>query len=105
WNKQLVFPLLRTLPNDTRGSLKTMVPGSILDSVRINGRPCTEKLLSFYLDGYIAAESSAPGDIRISRRAFPSTGQAAWIETYRFTNQGTAPVTVHIPAAERDIQT
>jgi hypothetical protein len=105
WNKQLVFPLLRTLPNDTRGSLKTMVPGSILDSVRINGRPCTEKLLSFYLDGYIAAESTAPGGIRISRRAFPSTGQAAWIETYRFTNQGTAPVTVHIPAAERDIQT
>ncbi len=105
WKKQLVFPLLRTLPNDTRGSLKTTVTGNMLDVVRINGQALTAKLQSFYLDGYITTTGNANGDLLISHRAFPSTGEAAWVETFRFTNNSNTPLALHIPAAEQSRQT
>ncbi|MRG47548.1 hypothetical protein GFS24_20670 [Chitinophaga sp. SYP-B3965] len=95
--QKLVFPMLRTIPNDTRGSLIRTFDQHIMDSVKVNGAYVHEIPKSFYIKGYLQSESSAAAGLSIQRQVFPSTEKAAYIEKYTLSNTGRDPLSVNIP--------
>ncbi len=103
--RKLVFPMLRTIPNDTRGSLIRSFEQHIIDSVKVDGAYLHEAPQSFYIKGYLQSESSAGNGISITRQIFPSTEKAAYIEKYRLSNNGKKPVMVHIPMQDTSLVT
>ncbi|HVW60227.1 MAG TPA: hypothetical protein VHC48_09340 [Puia sp.] len=51
WRRQLVFPLLRTLPNNTHASLRHSFDEGIVDSITADGQPLKETPLEFSTHG------------------------------------------------------
>lgn len=71
--RHVVWPTLRTIPNNTHASYQQdisdeLIPAPMLDGVRV-----TEKAKRFTLDGVVTAESvSEDGGLEIKRVCFPS---------------------------------
>ncbi len=103
--QKLVFPMLRTIPNDTRGSLIRTFDQHIMDSVKVNGAYVKEIPQSFYINGYLQSESSTKEGMGIERQVFPSTEKAAYIEKYTLSNTGKKPLTLSIPMQDKDLIT
>lgn len=103
--QKLVFPMLRTIPNDTRGSLIRTFDQHIMDSVKVNGTYVQEVPQSFYIKGYLQSESTTDKNLFIKRQAFPSTEKAAYIEKYTLSNKGRTSLSVHIPMLDKNTQT
>lgn len=81
-----VFPSLRILPNDTRGSLTYAFPEVKL---RVNGkREQTEKM---NFNGILKFTSAADG-VEITRRFIPGNSKLALIEEIRISTNGSAEV-------------
>lgn len=104
WSRKLVFPMLRMLPNDTRGSLVCELDRNVIDSVKINGKVYPEQPTAFYINGLLRTTSLA-GPLRVCRTAFPSTDKCALIEQYQLTNTSREAVFVEIPGIDEDIVT
>ncbi|MGJ7032848.1 hypothetical protein [Niabella hirudinis] len=104
-NRKLVFPMLRTIPNDTRGNLIREFNGNITDSITIDGNHITETPRSFLIHGFLQTTSILTKDIVLERTLFPSTDHAAYLESYIIRNQGPAPVSVNIPLIDSNIVT
>ncbi|SDE33422.1 glucosidase family protein [Niabella drilacis] len=104
-SRKLVFPMLRTIPNDTRGNLVREFSGNITDSITINGKRVTETPRSFLIHGYLQTTGTLSKDILLERTLFPSTDHAAYVESYIIRNQGPAPVSVNIPLIDSNIVT
>jgi hypothetical protein len=61
-NKSMVWPLLRTIPNNTHASLMRRFDWNPLDMVTVNGRTITdEKVDNIRLKGMLTVESSYNG--------------------------------------------
>jgi len=103
--QKLVFPMLRTIPNDTRGSLIRTFERHIMDSVQVNGAYVKEVPQSFYIKGYLQSESLTAEGMAIKRQVFPSTEKAAYIEQYTLFNTGKKPLSLHIPMQDKNIIT
>lgn len=103
--QKLVFPMLRTIPNDTRGSLIRTFDQHIMDSVKVNGVYVQEMPQSFYIKGYLQSESTTKSDLFIKRQMFPSTEKAAYIEKYTLSNTGKKPLSLNIPMQDKNIVT
>ena len=92
-NKSMVWPLLRTIPNNTHASLMRRYNWDVLDMVNINGRSLTSELVeSIELKGILKVTSNYDegrrGQWRIIREYFPSTDQPALVESYQIINTG-----------------
>lgn len=77
-NKSMVWPLLRTIPNNTHASLMRRYDWNPLSSVTINGRSLDgEKVLSIRIKGDLTVESrfdhGSFGTCQLTRQYFPST--------------------------------
>src|SRR5258708_13238676 len=48
--RKLVFPMLRIIPNNTRGSLIRNIDENIIDSIRVEGQYLQERPTSFYMN-------------------------------------------------------
>lgn len=98
-NKSLVWPMLRTIPNDTHGSLIRSYDWNPLDAITINGRALeAEKLKSISLKGILAVECTYNnGQIKLLREYFPSVDQPSLIETYNIVNVGNKDISIEIP--------
>src|SRR5690606_38873066 len=94
---QLIFPMLRTIPNDTRGSLQWLVDKQEDSLVYINNKPVNETLTSVSLNGILNITSSVMKGVELTHNVFPSVEKAALIDACRISNNGTATITVHIP--------
>ncbi|ETZ23200.1 hypothetical protein [Pedobacter sp. V48] len=97
--RKLVFPMLRIIPNDTRGSLirdfdQTIPPASI------KGKAIAEQPGAISFNGAIKVRS-AMGMVSLSRALFPSVDKPAFIEQCTFKNNGTKPVEITIPELDR----
>ena len=103
--RKLVFPMLRTIPNDTRGSLTQLFESNIIDSVKVEGEYCREAPVSFYINGYLQSESDVSQRLKVTRQLFPSTEKAACIEQYTLLNTGGNAVRIHIPEYNKNIVT
>jgi hypothetical protein len=103
--RRLVFPMLRTLPNNTRGSLQDSFDANIIDSITADGRPLKERPVAFNINGYLRSVSSTNTTIRVERCIYPSVDKAACLEKYLLTNTGTKPISLHVPQQDRNIVT
>ena len=101
-NKSMVWPLLRTIPNNTHASLMRRYGWDVLDMVSINGRALTaEQVESIQLKGMLRVTSNYDegrrGQWKIIREYFPSTEQPALVESYQITNTGTKELAIELP--------
>lgn len=109
--RSFVWPMLRTIPNNTHASLMRRFGWNPLhDMVIVNSRRITEeKVKHISLDGTMTVESEFEtfrnGKIKITRNLFPSTTKAAYCEKYTIQNIGESPISIEIPDAESVIKT
>lgn len=105
-NRSLVWPMLRTIPNNTHASLMRRFAWDIPGMIEVNGRSITnEKVKEITLNGTMEVYSQFDNGIELKRILFPSTTQAMTCEKYILTNKGNNPLSVEIPSARSIIQT
>lgn len=101
-NKSMVWPMLRTVPNNTHASLMRRYDWNPLDAVTVNGRSLTgEKTVAVSIREALNTESRFAdrryGSLTLRRCFFPSRELPALIERYTLVNTGNEPVSVEIP--------
>ena len=104
-DRQLVWPMLRTVPNNTHASLSRIISIDLIGKVNINGRPLKgEKVTEISLNGMMSIKSFADG-IDIERLLFPSTEHPAFYESCKITNLQEKPISVEIPDYQEEYTT
>lgn len=99
--RKIVWPMLRTIPNDTHASLIHDFALEISPVVKINGRHIkNEKLTTVNFNGVLTLSSHVGQNVTLSRVLSPSTTKPLLVEQLRFVNNGDA--TVKINAGELD---
>ncbi len=104
-SRSLVFPMLRTIPNDTHASLMLPVDEDITKMLRIDGKKFRLKTNSITLNGLMTVDGSyektysdgSQATLDISRTIFPTMDYPAMIELYTAYNNGNRPVNLLIP--------
>lgn len=84
--KKLVFPMLRTIPNDTHASLIYTFASEAEPVIKINSRPVAEETNRFSIRGILTASGTLNKNIKITREFFPSTDKPLAIEKYTIEN-------------------
>lgn len=84
--KRLVFPMLRTIPNNTHASLTQNYNGDEQPKIIVNGTLAKEFPESFNLKGILSVKSTTNTGITIERTIFPSKDKAALIEILNIHN-------------------
>lgn len=106
-SKRLVFPMLRTIPNNTHASLRQDFDGSEQPRIIVDGTTVKEFPLSFNLKGILKVKSMTNKDVSIERTLFPSRDKAAFLEVITIQNTSVnscdlsvdfSPVTIKTPA-------
>lgn len=105
-NKSMIWPMLRTIPNNTHASLMRRYNWDVLDMVNINGRALTsEQVESIHLKGILKAVScydeGRRGQWKVIREYFPSTEKPALIESYQIINTGKNELTIELPQVQQ----
>ncbi|HXO77548.1 MAG TPA: hypothetical protein VN824_19985, partial [Puia sp.] len=100
--EHLVFPGLRKMPNDTRGSYALDLSDNVADSILVDGRPIEEKPVSFYIRGLLRSVSRTQTPLVLQRTVFPSVDKRAYLEVYKLTNTGKVSMRVHVPVIHSD---
>lgn len=98
-NRGMVWPMLRTIPNDTHASLMRKLGWNPLENVLINNAQIKEQVRRISLDGTMEVESdlsTRQGVVGLTRILFPSTTQSMFCEKYVLENKGNKAVTVEI---------
>lgn len=98
-NRGMVWPMLRTIPNDTHASLMRKLGWNPLENVLINNAQIKEQVRRVSLDGTMEVESdlsTRQGVVGLTRILFPSTIQPMFCEKYVLKNKGNKAVTVEI---------
>ncbi len=100
-NKSMVWPMLRTIPNNTHASLMRRYDWNPLDAVTVNGRSLSgEKVKEISLKGALYVKSDFDqgyyGKYELIRNYFPSTELPALVEIYNIINKGDKPMKVEI---------
>lgn len=86
-NKGMVFPMLRTVPNNTHASLMRKVSWDLAENIAVgNVYLHGEKVSRVSLKGLLRVESTYKNGVKAVRTYFPSTEQPALIEIVEITN-------------------
>lgn len=109
-NKSLVWPLLRTIPNNTHASLMRRYDWDPLSLITVNGRAFTnEQVKKITLKGILTTESEFDngryGRWELKRQYMPSTELPALVEIYKITNRGNRPLSIEIPKSRVSVLT
>jgi hypothetical protein len=99
--KQLVFPMLRTIPNDTHASLIYTFAAEAEPVIRINNRPANEQVNAFSLRGILSVSSTVNNNINVTREFFPSTDKPVGIEKFTIENTSAKDITVEVEDFEK----
>ncbi|MBS1611104.1 MAG: hypothetical protein JSS70_20595 [Bacteroidetes bacterium] len=106
-NKRLIYPMLRTIPNNTHASLIVDFTNYRQFEIKINNEALAEYPKRFELKGKLIAEcnSNIPG-ITITHTLFPSVDKAALIELVEISNNSKqdiqADINNHFPVDSTD---
>ncbi|RHJ80995.1 hypothetical protein [Parabacteroides sp. AM08-6] len=109
-NRSMIWPMLRTIPNNTHASLMRRFAWNITDMVEVNGQSLqNEKVTAITLNGTMQVQSefkfSGKGKLELTRILFPSTSNPAFCEKYSLKNTGETTVSVEIPSSRSVIET
>ncbi len=97
-NRRLVWPLLRTIPNNTHASLIRNFDLDYISMINVDGWKINpEKVLSIELNGTLKVKSQVEKVIEITRVISPSTRQALYFELYTLKNKGDKLISIEIP--------
>ena len=102
--RQLVFPGLRTVPNDTHASLSYTFTDDATPRIFIDGRPARETITRFLHRGMITIESTL-GGVALVRTLFPSVDGPIYVERYVFTNRSAREVKVEVESTAHTVRT
>ncbi|HEY2015095.1 MAG TPA: hypothetical protein VGH38_16415 [Bryobacteraceae bacterium] len=103
-SRQVVFPSLRTIPNDTHASLNYTFGDDDTPRIFIGGRPAREVVSRIHHRGMVIVDSML-GDIALTRTLFPSIDKPLFLEKYSFVNRGTRDVTVEVESTGKTVRT
>ena len=107
--RSVVWPMLRTVPNDTHASLTVQFSDSFTDGIRADGAPLGRENVEWIrLDGTLTVSSTFTDggrSIMMERIYFPSASRPAVCEKYSLTNTGDRPVMLEIPAVHNETVT
>jgi hypothetical protein len=96
--RSLVWPMLRTIPNNTHASLTRRFAQNGFNLVTVNYKPIVaEKVTSLTLDGTLLVKSKAGNTLELTRQFFPSTTLAGYFEIYTLKNISEKTCVVEIP--------
>jgi hypothetical protein len=108
-NQGLVFPMLRTIPNNTHASLMRKCNWNPLDLILVNGNSLlNESVKEVSMKGLLSVESDFMArrtPISLKRTYFPSTDKPAVFVEIELTNPGKNPITVEVPDSKIAINT
>lgn len=109
-NRSMVWPMLRTIPNNTHASLMRRFAWNVTDMVEVNGQSLPkEKVKEITLNGTMVVQSEylldRKGKLELTRILFPSVSSPAFCEKYVLRNRGESAVSVEIPASRSVVET
>ena len=101
-DRHLVFPMLRTIPNNTHASWMPRLDVDFLSGMKANGRYMAQPQVSdVTIDGILHVACNVRGDnndFTLLREYYPSPTEAAVCERYVIKNVGQKKETVLVPA-------
>ncbi len=103
--KQLIFPMLRLLPNKTSSHLSQKFDKESQPKILVNGTEIKETPVSFHHKGMLTISSSTNTSLTIRRSVFPSVDKAACLEVYQLKNNSASPLSIEIQHEVPDIYT
>ncbi|WP_293668498.1 hypothetical protein [uncultured Parabacteroides sp.] len=109
-NRSMVWPMLRTIPNNTHASLMRRFAWNVTDMVEVNGQSLlNEKVKDITLNGTMVVRSEymlpRQGKLELTRVLFPSVSSPAFCEKYTLRNAGESVVSVEIPSSRSVVET
>lgn len=105
-DRSMIWPTLRTVPNNTHASLMRHIAWDVPAMVTVNGHVLKdERVRHITLDGVMTVESDYSGDLGLKRVLFPSVDKSACCEKYVLTNRGGRPVSVEVPQVRSEVVT
>lgn len=109
-NRSMVWPMLRTIPNNTHASLMRRFAWNVTDMVEVNGRSLlNEKVKEITLNGTMVVQSEyvlpRKGKLGLTRILFPSVSNPAFCEKYILRNIGESAISVEIPSSRSVVET
>lgn len=109
-DKSLVFPMLRTIPNNTHASFQRRVTHDVAKDMMIARDPMDEtvkqiKIVDGVLEVISNLENQYWGKLELIRRYFPSTDGRGFLELYTVKNIGSNPVKIEVPAVNQKLTT
>jgi hypothetical protein len=105
--RQVVFPSLRMIPNNTYASLSYTFAADASPRIFVDGRPARELVVRFRHRGLIEIVSTLGprGHIELARTIFPSVDKPALLEKYTFVNRGKTDAAIEVEATEKVVRT
>lgn len=108
--RSIIWPMMRTIPNDTHASLMRRFSWNIPEMIGVDGQGISkEKVETVTLNGTITVrstvESKSGKKMVLTRVLFPSTDKPVFCEKYVLCNLGNRDVKVEIPQARSLIET
>lgn len=94
--RKMVWPMLRTIPNDTHASLIHDFPLEISPVIKINGKHIrNERLKTVDFNGVLSLMSDVGQHVTLTRTLSPSTDKPVLIEQLHFVNTGESSATIN----------
>lgn len=95
-NRKVVWPGLRTIPNNTHASLIEEFGHALMPSLRVDGLPVQEKLFRVSFDGILRLASVSDQGLLVGRTVFPSREEPYALERIQLQNMTDGVVKVEI---------
>jgi hypothetical protein len=96
-NLKLVFPMLRTIPNDTHASLLHEINSEKFAPIKVNGNDIEESPTKFSIKGILGFQSTTNQGIIIEHQLFPSTDQPVFIDKVKIINISSKTISINLP--------
>lgn len=98
--RSIVWPMLRTIPNNTHASLTRQFKQDGFDLILINNKPVVnEKVLTVSFNGILKVKSKSATGYELTREFFPSTDKPGFCEIYTLKNTTGKSLSIEIPGA------
>ncbi|WP_343556337.1 hypothetical protein [Sphingobacterium sp.] len=95
-DKKVIFPMLRTIPNNTHGSLSVPFQNNNSLQIKVNGQTIEEYPVSFKLDGKLGVYSTTNSALTVERTLFPSIDKPILVEQIKLINTGAKPIRIDL---------
>jgi len=100
-SKLFVFPMLRTIPNNTHGNVLYRFNDDVRPVIKINNREVKEQAKSFYFKGVWKSQSELGQNITMERIFTPSTDKMYAVEKFIIENNSDKAIKLDIENFEK----